>query len=153
MEEVEMEHAPPKNLHGKPLKQWYRSLTGTLPDDWANRPTVRVKAKRSVTAPAETETAMAAAMAAAKATADNNTVIGETMPIISGTMQGAAFEMIKKYLGDGSLLIDDPIKANEEEQKLATFAQLMKLKGGVADIIKWRASFIFAFVKSHPSTS
>jgi len=96
---------------------------------------------------------MASAMAAAKATAENNTVHGETMPIISGSMQAAASEMIKKYLGDGSLIIDDPIKANEEEQQLATFAQLMKLKGGVGDIIRWRAAFIFAFVKSHPETA
>src|SRR5882757_4521879 len=153
MEEVEIEHAPPKNLHGKALKGWYRSLTGALPGDWESRPTVRVKSKRSTNAPAESETAMAAAMAAAKATTDNNSVIGDTMPIISGPMQGAAVEMIKKYLGDGSLLIDDPIKANEEEQKLATFAQLMKLKNGVAEVFRWRASFIFAFVKAHPETA
>lgn len=154
--ETEEEMKPPSNIHGKKLKGWYRQTAGVLPADWEQRPTVKVKVKRSMQQP-ETETAIGAALKAAqpkdmKAAAPKP--VGETMPIISGEMQKSAIEMIKKYLGDGSGVIDDPLKANEEEQKLATFVQLMAGAGvkSIDDLQKWRASFIFAMTKQHPET-
>lgn len=154
--ETEEEMKPPSNFHGKKLKNWYRQTSGVLPADWETRPAVKVKVKRSLQKP-ETDTAISAALKAAqpkdmKAAAPKP--VGETMPIISGDMQKSAIEMIKKYLGDGSAVIDDPLKANEEEQKLATFVQLMAGAGvkSIDDLQKWRASFIFAMTKQHPET-
>lgn len=159
--ETEEEMEPPRGMSGKKLKQWYREMEGLLREDWAQRPKIKVKVKRSVATQAPvTETAIGAALKAATLPKDMRSAqppkpVGETLPIISGDMQKSANEFIKKHLGDGSAVIDDPVKANEDEQKLATFVQLMASSGvkSLDDLQKWRASFIFSFTKQYPETA
>jgi len=79
-----------KKLHGKALKGWYRSLTGAL--------RVTGKADRQFVSRASVAPMLRLSLRQQwllrwllpKATTDNNSVIGDTMPIISGPMQGAA---------------------------------------------------------------
>lgn len=160
VEEV-TEHKPPTNLHGKSLKQWYRSIdpSGVLPENWRDKPPVRVKVTKHMQKVEEEPKDMKAAKPEVKVTQTGNTkyvdVGGESLPIISGPVQKAATEFIKKHLGDGSAVIDDPLKAQEDEQKLATFTQLMAgapIKS-LDDIDKMRTSFLASFVKQHPETA
>lgn len=144
---------PPKDFHGKQLKGWYRSAdpSAELPPNWREKPPVKMRVTKHM------QTPEADAPKDFVHTVGNTTIVtkGETLPIIGATMQKSASDFIKKHLGDGSAVITDPLKAQEEELKLATFTQLMAASGikSLADIKRMRTSFLALFVKQHPEAS
>lgn len=147
----EIDWAPPKGVHGKSLKQAYRAVNnGVLPDNWRDRPTIRIKTKASVKDFKEMPTLTGAKDLKTVKEPENKVL---TMPIISGTQQAKSIDFIKKYVGDGSAVIQDPLKAQEEESKLAKFSQLVLKTGNLDEINKWTTSFLFAFVKENPETA
>lgn len=146
MEEVEVEHKVPAGMHGKPLKEWYRKMTGELPSNWRDKPSVKVMSKRPKTASTamkEPDTAIASAMKMA----ETNAAI--TMPIVGGDKQKAANDFVKKYVGDGSALIKDPTETAEAEAKIAKWHELAGHKD-LAEINRYTAAFISSYTKLHP---
>lgn len=147
---------PPKGMHGKPLKEWYRSVTGgELPIAWRERPKVTISVKPAKTEPAKTETAISASMTVALQQKQDKQSFTNSMPVISGEKLKAANEFVKKYLGDGSALITDPTEAGKMEAKLAKFAELMAGSGitSITDFQKMTTAFKFAFVAKHPEAA
>lgn len=139
--EVKETKTPPPNMHGKALKTWYRQWSADLPKNWADRPSVEVTVKRSSPGPSHVETETAASIMAKAATG-----AGETLPIISKDELASINAFIKKHIGDGSAVIDDPVRAAEDEARLATFHELTAGSGvkSIKDVLRWRTSFIFA---------
>lgn len=149
MVEEEIRVIPPKGMHGKTLKTWWRkSPVGDLPTNWRDdpHPGVIVKVKKAVAAAPEkkTDTAMAAAMKSAE--------IGKSMPIISGDKQKAFVEFVKKYVGDGSALITDPAVTAEQESKLAVFHELAGWKD-LSEINRYTTAFLSTWSKEHPEAT
>lgn len=144
VESVE-ERAPPANMHGKALKKWYQETSGGLPKNWADRPTVSLKVKRSVPNEPAQESSTVAQTAAIP-------ISGPTMPVISGDRMKEINEYTKKHLGDGSAVITDPTEANAIEDKLATWHELMAASGvkALRDILQWKTEFVFANTRAHP---
>ena len=157
-EEVEeMEWKPPANLHGKPLKEAYRKVNnGELPAKhiWQNRLAIKIKVKKTIKDLKELDqTAVVKDMKpAAPAPAAKDDKI-TTMPIISGDHQKASVEFIKKHLADGSVVIDDPLEAQRQVDTLAKFSDLNLKSKDLKEILRWRTSFIFAYVKNHPEAA
>jgi len=143
---------PPANLHGKPLKAWYRNISGDLPKNWAERPDVVLEATTPKASVPKTDTAVADAMKAAQAQKNDKEIVANSMPIVSGDKQKAANEFVKKYIGDGSAIIKDPVASAAMESKLPVFAELMAGSGmkNLNDLQKWTSAFKFIFVKQHP---
>lgn len=146
----EIDWSPPKGVHGKSLKAAYRAVSGGLPKDWRDRPTIRIQAKKSVKDLKELPSLGVKDM---KATEPKPVDKILSMPVISGAQQSKAVDMIKKYLGDGSGVIEEPLKAQEQESKLAKFSELVLKTGKVEEILRWKTEFVFAFVKENPETS
>lgn len=155
---------PPKELHGKALKTWYRSTTGgqlpgtdgfMMETNWRKRPAIKLRVTKH-TQKEEDPKDMKDKAPPRIVTQNGNTAVvdvkGEVLPVVAGKVQQTGVEFLKKHLGDGSAVIDDPVKAQEDELKLATFTQLMAGSGvkSLDDIKRWRASFIASFVKQHP---
>lgn len=153
LQPAEIDWAPPQGVHGKSLKQAYRAVNnGVLPDNWRDRPTIRIKTKTSVKDFKEMPTLTGAKdMTKSDAKPTDNKVL--TMPIISGAQQSKSIDFIKKYVGDSSAVIQDPIDAQKEEAKLAKFSQLVLKTGNLDEIDRWTTAFIFAFVKDNPETA
>lgn len=156
----EIEWTPPKGVHGKPLKTAYRAvLNGELPvvdaagrqTTWRERPTVRIKVKKAAPAAAKAaDTAVKDMKPAAPVPVAAKPL---TMPIIGGAQQSKAVDMIKKHLGDGSLIIEDPAQAQADEKKLAKFSELVLKTGKIDEVNRWKTEFVFAFVKDNPETA
>jgi hypothetical protein len=147
---------PPQGYQGKPLKDWYRKVNnGVLPHDWRDRPAVTVAVTKPVKPEAKTETAIAGAMTVAQNQKTDKMTFVNTMPVISGDKQREANEFIKKYIGDGSAIIIDPVESAKAEAKHAKFHELMAGSGikSVEDLQRWTTAFKFAFVKNHPEAA
>lgn len=148
----EIDWTPPQGVHGKPLKAAYRAVNNNvLPDNWRDRPTIRIRTKKSVKDFKEMPSLTGAKdMKIEPAKVDSKIL---TMPIISGQQQEKAVDFIKKYVGDGSAVIDDPIESQKQELKLAKFSSLVLKSGKLDEILRWKTEFVFAFVKDNPETS
>jgi hypothetical protein len=144
---------PPAGLGGKKLKQWYRDRdpTGqkTLPTDWMNKPPIMVKVKKSVQALADIDTLNPRTVPKDMKSENPPRV---TLPTITGEQQRNANEFIKKHLGDGSALIDNPLEHQKVEQNLAKFSELI-LKGDLDTFEKWPTGAILAFAKQNPEVA
>lgn len=136
--------APPANLHGKPLKKWYRGMDpgGKLTLDWAKRPSVWVEHKTTVNNLADL----------------NQTAVGNiqrveqpkvVLPVVDGKTQSAGKEFIAKYLDGASNEVDNPLEMQKQEAQLAVFSELC-LKGKLDQIERWKTSGVLAFIKAHP---
>lgn len=150
---------PSANLHGKKLKQAYRSVNnGVLPKDWVNRPTLRIKATRTTKTMEPSQTAvvpLASAAAAKVAAAGKNEPTSKLdvlkVPVITSKQQADGVDFIKKYLGDGSLVMDEhPLEAQKEESKLHRFSELVLKSGDLDEVMNWPTAGIFKFVKDNP---
>lgn len=150
----EIDWSPPKGVHGKSLKQAYRAVNnGVLPTNWRDRPTIRIQVKKQSVKSLQELSALTGAKDMKTVTPQPTENKIATMPVISGAQQSKAVDFIKKYLGDGSGVIDDPIKAQEQEAKLAKFSELVLKSGKLEEIDRWTTAFIFAFVKENPETA
>lgn len=152
----EIDWKPPQNLHGKKLKAAYRQFnSGVLPKDWADRPVIRIRTKKTVKSLKELDQTAAAPLAqaaqvAAKAPkADAEGVENVTLPVISGEQHAKAVDFIKKHLSDSKTLDEDPLDTQKRESKLALFSELV-LDSDLDNLERWPTSGIFAFVKDNP---
>lgn len=146
---------PPRGLHGKPLKEWYRKTnpSGDLPSNWRDRPSITIKTAKPKAAP-KTDTAVGAALQQAeKDKANREAALVNSMPILSGDKQKAANEFIKKYIGDGSAIITDPVEAAKQEKDLPVFTQLCPQIKSVQDIERLTPGFLSAMIKQHPEAT
>lgn len=142
---VEQDWTPPPNIHGKKLKNLYREmLGGTLPANWDERPTVKIKVEKVVKSLAE----IGKLNNGTGTTVDDKGIY--TMPILSGEKLKAINEMITKHLGDGSAVISDPKDTAEEIKKLAKFTDVVKGFKDLDALDRVRTSFLFAVGKQHP---
>jgi len=143
--------SPPKNLHGKALKKAYRDMLGELPDNWQNRPSFKLKAKDSVSSLKELDQTTAKQNAQPKDMREPAPTV--ILPVIDGKMQEKAVNMIKKYLGDGSALIKDPLEAQRQEANIPEFSELFLKSGDLKEVRAWPRSFRLAFIKENPEAA
>lgn len=136
--------APPAGVHGKGLKKAYRDMLGHLPDNWQQRPSFMIKAKDDP----------APAAAPAKPKDMKEEAPKPVLPVIDGNQQAKAVDFIKKFLGDGSTVIDEhPLETQKQEANLAVFSELCLKSGKLEEINRWPVSGIFAFCKENPQVA
>lgn len=116
---------PPLNMHGKPLKKWYRDMDaklkgekkGDLRPDWSQKPAVWIAHKTELKALADlSQTALAAVQQ----------VEQPQLPVIDGALQAKGVEFLKKYLDGSSNVIPNPLELQKQEAKLALFSELCR---------------------------
>lgn len=116
---------PPANLHGKPLKKWYRDMDakakgskkGDLRADWAKRPNVWIAHQTVVKDLKDlSQTALGTIQK----------VEQPQLPVIDGALQAKGVEFLKKYLDGSSNIIDNPLDMQKAESKLAMFSELCR---------------------------
>lgn len=115
---------PPENVHGKPLKKWYRDMDskitgkkGDLRPDWNKRPAVWIPHKKSVKDLKDLgETAIATIQK----------VEQPQLPVMDGKTQAQAVEYLKKYLDGSSNVVANPLDLQKQESKLAVFSELCR---------------------------
>lgn len=146
---------PPGNLHGKKLKEWYRSMDaknkgltdaskGDLTGDWGKRPRVWIVHQSTVKSLGElSHTAVANVQKV------EQPIAPAVVPVITGEQQAKAVAFIKKYLGANSTEIGNPLEMQKREAKLAVFSELCLKEGGLDELEGWPTSLKFAFVKEH----
>jgi len=145
----ERTESPPANLHGKRLKQWYRSITGgDLPENWLKRPSVKVKNKKVLKDLKELgQTAIGTTVkepVTATKTDDN------LLPVMNGEQIKASTEWIKKHLDANSNATSNPLEMQKIEAVLPVFSEIHP---GIADWRTFETSGILALIKSHPEAA
>lgn len=134
---------PPSGVRGKGLKKAYRDMLGYLPEDWQQRPSFMIKAKTEATSVSKIEPKKDMKDDAPK----------PVLPVIDGKQQATAVDFIKKYLGDGSVEIPNPLEVQKQEANIAVFSELCLKTGDLAEINRWPVAGIFAFTKANPEAA